>query len=162
MQEASSPSVHAIAIAKQRNAKHLRFAAMVAVLIAALLWRTQWLTLRPGLIVLLLGQLGAAIILSYRRVTLTKNLAAAGSNSDFNSLDWFASEGTFVKGLATFENSLRLIGFVLLALGFWEATRSLWLALAIGLIYPITAYFGIGRANTQRTLRELEAQKKSL
>jgi hypothetical protein len=162
MQEASSRYVHAIALARQRNGKHLRFAALVAVLIAALLWRTQWLSLRSGLIVLLLGQIGAAMMLFRRGATLKKNLEAARNDTEFNALAWFAAEGAFVRSLDTFENSLRVIGFALLAYGFWNATRSLWLALVIGVIYPVTAYFGIGRANTRRTLRELEAQKNKL
>lgn len=162
MQGAPSRFVQAVAHARQRNSTHLRFAALVSILIGALLWRTQWLTLRPGLIVLLIGQLGATTILLYRRLTLKKNLYEAESGDGSEAPLWFALEATFIKRLAVFENGLRLIGFVLLAYGFWVATRSPWLAVAIGIVYPITAYFGIGRANTQRTLRDLEIQKNKL
>jgi uncharacterized protein YjeT (DUF2065 family) len=162
MQGAPSRYVQAVAHAQQRNRKHLRFAALVAILITALLWRTQWLTLRPGLIVLLLGQLGATTILLYRGVTLKKNLREAESGVGFEPSTWFALEAAFTKRIAMFENGLRLIGFVLLAYGFWIATKSLGLALAIGIVYPVTAHFGIGRANMRRTLRDLEMQKRKL
>ncbi len=160
MQGAPSPYVQVVAHAQQRNRTHLRFAALVAIPIATLLWRTQWLTLRPGLIVLLLGQLGATAALLHRRAALKKNFIQAEHGNGFEPPIWFAMEAAFVKRLAIFENSLRFIGFVLLAYGFWTATRSLWLALAIGVVYPITAYLGIGRANTQRTLHDLEIQKQ--
>jgi hypothetical protein len=151
-----------VADAQQRNRKHLRFAALVAVLIATLLWRTQWITLRPGLIVLLLGQLGATAALVRRGVGLKKRYHQAESGVAFEPPAWFALEAAFIKRLAVFENTLRLIGFVLLAYGFWIATRSLGLALAIGVVYPIMAYFGIGRANMRRALRDLEIQKRKL
>jgi len=158
--EPASRYGQAIGLALQRNRKQLRFAALVAVLIAALLWRTQWLTLRPGLALLLMGQLCATAMLLYRTTVLSKALAETRSRSRSDALAWFASEQTFVQRLALFENALRFIGFFLLAYGFWQATRSLWLAFAIGVIYPVAAYFGIGRTNTQRTLRELQVQKK--
>ena len=157
--ESASRYDQAIDLALQRNRKQLRFAALVAVLIAALLWRTQWLTLRPGLALLLMGQLCATVMLLYRTATLSKALAKTRSRSRSDALAWFASEQTFVRRLALFENALRFAGFLLLAYGFWQATRSLWLTLAIGVIYPVAAYFGIGRTNTQRTLRELQVQK---
>lgn len=162
MHGAPSRFVQAVAHAQQRNSTHLRFAALVSILIGALLWRTQWLTLRPGLIVLLIGQLGATAILLYRRFTLKKNLHEAESGGGSEPPLWFTWEAAFVKRLAAFENGLRIIGFVLLAYGFWKATKSPWLALAIGFVYPIAVYFGIGRANTRRTLRDLEAQKNKL
>lgn len=162
MQGAPSRFVQAVAHAQERTTAHLRFAALVSILIGALLWRTQWLTLRPGLIVLLVGQLGATAILLYRCLALKKNLREAQSGGESEPLLWFAWEAAFIKRLAAFENSLRIIGFVLLAYGFWRATKSPWLAVAIGVVYPIAAYFGIGRASTRRTLRDLELQKNKL
>jgi hypothetical protein len=157
--ESASRYGQAIGLALQRNRKQLRFAALVTVLIAALLWQTQWLTLRPGLGVLLMGQLCATAMLLYRTAALSKALAETRSRSRSDALAWFASEQTFVQRLALFENSLRFVGFLLLAYGFWQATRSLSLAFAIGVIYPVAAHFGISRSNTQKTLRELQVQK---
>lgn len=162
MHGAPSRFAQAVAHAQQRNSAHLRFAALVSILIGALLWRTQWPTLRPGLIVLLIGQLGATAILLYRSLMLKKKLHEVDSGGESEPPLWFASEAAFIKRLAIFENSLRIIGFLLLAYGFWKATKSPWLALAIGVVYPIAAYFGIGRANTRRALRDLEIQKNKL
>lgn len=160
MQDATTSRFgQAVALALQRRRKRLRFAALIAVLISALLWRTQWLALRPGLALLLMGQLCATAMLLYRTTALSRALSEARNQPRSDALTWFASEQTFVRRLALFENSLRFIGFFLLAYGFWQATRSLWLAFAIGVIYPAAAYIGIDRKNLQRTLRELQVQK---
>jgi len=165
MQDSTARQLQVIALAQARNARHLRFAALVAVLVALLLWRTQWVTLRPGLIVLLIGQLGAALLLLYRNASLSRDLRRlqnTSSAAERSSLTWFDGEEAFVKRLALFENGLRLVGFALLAYGFWLPTRSIFIALAIGVAYPVTAYFGIGRRTTVRTLRDLEAQRNEL
>ncbi len=162
MQEATAARYfQVIALAQARNAKHLRFAVLMTILIALLLWRTQWLSLHPGLIVLLIGQLGAALILFYRNAMLSRNLHQLRSTpvAKVAVLAWFSGEEVFVKRLALFEDGLRLLGFVLLAYGFWVSTGSLLIALVIGIAYPVTVYFGIGRKRTVRTLRDLEAQK---
>lgn len=163
MQDVIARLLHVITLARTRNMKHLRFASLVTILLAALFWRTQWLTLRPGLLVLLAGQLGTALFLVYRTGIISKNLRELQQTAVLSSdvLGWLDAEQTFVKRLAFLENASRVIGFVLLAYGFWVATQSLWLAFAIGVVYPVTAYFGIGRKNTVRTLRDLEAQKNS-
>lgn len=164
MQDSAARQFQVIALAQARNARHLRFAALVTVLVALLLWRTQWVTLRPGLVVLLIGQLGAAVLLLYRNASLSRDLHRLQNTSaaEPSSLTWFDGEEAFVKRLALFENGLRLIGFALLAYGFWLPTRSIFIALAIGVAYPVTAYFGIGRRTTVRTLRDLEAQRNKL
>jgi hypothetical protein len=47
-----------VAMERSRHGKRLYTAIFVALLIACLLYETQWLMLRPGLLVLLIGQLG--------------------------------------------------------------------------------------------------------
>ncbi|HEY3938476.1 MAG TPA: hypothetical protein VGL97_13660 [Bryobacteraceae bacterium] len=143
------------ALARQRNAKRMRFAFLIALLIAVLLWWTQWLSLRPGLVILLIGQLGSGLILRYRN----HKLAAAGRVAP---LIWFDDEEAFVKRLSLFENGLRAIGFLVLAFGLWTSTRSLWLAVALGIVYPATAYFGMARRSDARLIEELRRQKKEM
>jgi hypothetical protein len=67
-----------------------------------------------------------------------------------------------VKYSAGFENGVRTIGLVVLAYEFWVPTRNLWVALALGVVYPVTAYFGMVRGNIARTIQQLRTQKSEL
>jgi hypothetical protein len=147
-----------VSIVRERHVKHMRFALVVAVLIALLLWQTQWIALRPALILLLLGQVGTAAILLNRRTPFSKSpdLDEAGM------LAWFDTEAVFVKYLAVFENGVRAIGLLVLAYEFWMTTRNLWVALALGVVYPMTAYFGMVRGSISRTIRQLRIQKNEI
>ena len=120
--------------------------------IGLLLWQTQWLILRPGLAILLAGQLGTALMLLLHNFRLAKG---EGPPSQ-----WFDAELAFVKRLALFENALRLAGFVVLAYEFWLATGNLIVSLLIGLVYPLTAYFGMARNSYVRSVRQLQADKE--
>jgi hypothetical protein len=147
-----------VALARQRHAKHIRFSLLVGLLIAALLWQTQWITLRPALFLLLIGQFGTAAILFNRRAALSKRLDLDKAGM----LAWFDTEEGFVKYLTAFENGIRTVGLMVLAYGFWLPTRNLGVALALGVVYPIIAYFGLVRGNLARTIRQLRMQKSEL
>lgn len=161
MQDLGARNLKAMNDAQQRNAKHLRFATLIAILIGLLLWRTLWPALRPGLTVLLVGQIGAALMLLFRNILLARRRQEVMRDpADQVSFQrWIDSEAVFIRLLASVENWSRLIGFVFLAYGFWLSTRSLLIAAVIGVIYPVTMYFGIARKNTARTLKELEARR---
>ncbi len=158
MQSAVNQFLSYVTLARSRHLKHVRFALVVAALIALLLWQTQWITLRPALFLLLIGQIGMAAIL-FNRV---RALAKENSASEAEMLAWFGMEEAFVKYSALFENGVRTLGLLLLAYGFWVPTRNLWVAVLLGLVYPITAYFGMVRGNISRTIRQLELQKSGL
>jgi hypothetical protein len=147
-----------VTLARERHVKLMRFALVVAVLIALLFWQTQWITLRPALFLLLIGQVGTAAILFNRKTALSKRLDL----DEAGMLAWFDTEQTFVKYLAAFENGVRTIGLMVLAYGFWLTTRNLWVALALGVVYPVTAYFGMVRGNISRAIRQLRVQKTEM
>ena len=147
-----------VTLARQGHVKHMRFALMVAVLIALLFWQTQWITLRPALFLLLIGQLGTAAILFNRKTALSKKL----DSDEAGMLSWFDTEEAFVKYLAAFENGVRTVGLMVLAYGFWVPTRNLWVTLALGVVYSATAYFGMVRGNISRVIRQLRVQKAEM
>jgi hypothetical protein len=155
MQSALERFLSFVTLARQRHVKQMRFALLVAALIALLLWQTQWLTLRPALLLLLIGQLGTSAILFNRRIALSKKL----DWDEAGMLTWFVTEEKFVKYLAVFENGVRTLGLMVLAYGFWVSTRNLWLALTLGIFYPVIAYFGMVRGNLSRTIRRLKSQQ---
>lgn len=160
MQDLGARYLHAMKDAQQRNAKHLRFATLIAILVGLLLWRTQWPALRPGLIVLLVGQIGVALMLLLRNVLLARRQRSMRNPADqVGFLRWIDSEAAFIRLLASVENWSRLVGFAFLAYGFWLSTRSVLIPAIIGVIYPVTVYFGIARKNMARTLKELEARR---
>ena len=138
---------------RSRHAKRARFAAMMAVLIAILAYQTQWMFLRPGLLILLAGQAGVVLALVLRNAQLSKELPLS---------DWFEREELFLKRLALFENACQIIGFITLGYELWIATRRLWLALAIGALYPATAYFGMARPRNQQAVRRLRTEKEKI
>jgi hypothetical protein len=147
-----------VALARERHARHLRFALVVGVLIAVLLWQTQWVTLRAALFLLLIGQIGTAVILRNRRRALStlRDLDGPGM------LAWFDSEEAFVKYSAAFENGVRTIGLMFLAYAFWVPTHNIGMALILGVAYPITVYFGMVRGNIARAVRRLKAQRSEI
>ena len=44
---------------------------------------------------------------------------------------------------------------MLLGYGFWEITRNVWIALAIGALYPASLYLGVMRSGSAAGLKEL-------
>ena len=164
MQGALDQFVSFVVLEQTSHRKRLRFAGLVAAFIAILVYQTQWLVLRPGLLVLLAGQAGVAVALFLRSGRLAKDLdrAKAGGLAEAAISAWFDGEELFVKRLALYENGCQLVGFAVLGYEFWLATRSQLLAFGIGLIYPATVYFGSTRGRSGKAIRQLKLQKEAV
>ncbi len=149
---------------RSRNSRKMRFAEFMAVLLAILLWQTRWLQLRPGLIILLLGQLGLVLLLLNRNLRLSREAERAKSHGldKVTLLAWFEDEDAFAKRSSRFENVVRIAGLVVLAYGFWAITRNVWIAAAIGVVYPASLYFGMMRQGSASVSRYLEKRKGEL
>jgi hypothetical protein len=149
---------------RAHNAKRVRFSLVVALLLAALLWRTTWPSLRPGLIILLLGYFGTAMLFLYRNAKLGAE-ARQMQNGAFQSdeiLGWFDRQESFAVWSTRAEAGLRTVGFLVLGYGFWLATRSDVIALLLGIGYPAVTYFGMERRNNQRAAQTLRTEKEAL
>ena len=147
-----------VASERSLHLRRLRFAVLMCVLLVALILKTQWSVLKPGLAILLAGQAGVAIALLFEsnRLAHTLRAGAADESSVLGCFaKWFGSERRFVSRLALFESACQMAGLALLGYEFWLATRSLWLALAIGVVYPATTYLGVVRRKNARTLQRL-------
>ncbi len=129
---------------RSRNRKQMRVAFFVAALLALLLWQTVWLRLRPPLAILLLGQFGTGMALLMRNRSLIRSADPT-----------FAEELTFTVRLASFEYGCQMIGFAWLGYEFWAATNSLLVAILIGVVYPVSAYWGLARPRLAR-VRKLQ------
>jgi hypothetical protein len=70
------------------------------------------------------------------------------------------SEERFIQRLTLFETACQVTGFLLLGRALWMATGSLLLALAIGVVYPMTLYVGLTRRKTAASLREIRQIRK--
>ncbi len=164
MHGGDDPFLSFLVFERARHAKRSRFAAVIAALIAVLFYQTQWLILRPGLAILLVGQACVALALFLKNAKLQKDLdrTKAGAINATAFPAWFEGEELFVKRLALFENACQMIGFAALGYGIWVPTRSLWLALAIGVAYPATAYLGITRKRNLKTIRQLRTGKEEV
>lgn len=130
----------------------------MAALIAVLIWQTQWPSLRAGLAILLIGQL----ILAAAYFLRTARPVGRLPESQDAAHRWFSEEERFVQLTALFDNSARILGFVVLAYGFWTATHILWITLILGAAYPIISYFGVSRRNTRQVTRSLRQQRAEL
>lgn len=128
----------------------------MAIVIAVLLWQTTWLSLRPGLLILLIGQISAAAVFFAHRS------AIGGTGSCLRMLTWFDGEERFVSFSALVESVFRVVGFVVLAYGFWTATHILWITLILGIVYPLFSYFGVARRNTRQMLNTISRQRNEL
>jgi hypothetical protein len=140
-----------VASERRRYNKRLLTGSLVAVLIAVLLYETQWPDLWFGLTVLLAGQVADLLVLLARKVL---NKAPGPS--------WFEREEVFIRRLALFETAYRTLGFLALGYAFWTSTRNLLLAFAIGVVYPLTLHFGMNRRRTLADVKRLRAMKESL
>jgi hypothetical protein len=139
--------------------------SFVVSLIAFLLYETQWLNLRAGLVVLLIGYLGDVLALLLRNGQLSKDLdrtkmAEAMNEAAYTA--WFERDEVFVKRLALFDTACQMIGFLTLGYAFWVSTRSLWISLAIGFVYPVTAYFGMTRRKSLEAIKQIRATKQEV
>jgi len=154
-----------VLLQRRRNFRRVYIAGFVAALIAILLYETQWLNLRAGLVVLLIGYVGDVLALFLRNVQLLNDLdrkKTAAAMSETAYAKWFEREELFVKHLALFDAACQLIGFLTLGCAFWASTRSLWLSLAIGFVYPITAYFGLTRGKSLEAIKRIRAAKQEV
>ena len=148
------------AAARERLAGRIRSAVLLAVLLAALIWFTKWPGLRAGLWILFLAQCIVAGVLVARTRTLAVQSQAMRKNvSGPAPADWFEAQARFVRALAIFENAARAAGFVVLGWGFWSATRNLAIAMALGIAYPLLAYFAMERPRQSRILKDLRSER---
>ncbi len=150
--------------ARVSNKARVRSAAVVAFLMAALLWLTKWPSLRPGLWILLCGQIVLILILLHRSVLLARKIESWHASSPERDAfaEWFEGETRFTTRLGIIEDLIRTIGFLTLGYGFWTATGSLLIALALGVAYPAFAYFGMERKKHQRAQRTLQAERDAV
>lgn len=146
------------------NGKRIVSSWFIAILIAVLLWQTRWPSLHVGLLVLLVTQAAIPVALQNQNRILSRDLNAWESTppDEHSILHWFALQERSVGRLAAFENLGRLAGFALLAYGFWVASGYIWLAIGLGLIYPVIIYFGVTRNDTRRRRQELRKRKQEL
>ena len=145
---------HALASGTRlRNKKRIRSSLLVALVVALLLWNTQWPAIRPGLFVLLVGQIALAgfLFIRSRQIEATTDLDL-----------WFDREASAMRFAGWLENGSRLVGFAILAFGFWRSTHNLPLSLALGLVYPLVIYWGLTRAATRRETRALNSHRLRL
>ncbi len=139
----------------------IRSAAVIAFLLGALLWFTKWPSLRPGLLILLAGQIGLLAILLLRSFAISREMQhARASNQEKDAFaSWFDREARFARRSAIAEDLIRTIGFVMLGYGLWTAIGSVPTALALGVAYPAFAYFGMERRKHLQVQRMLQADK---
>lgn len=156
-------SLHSlISETRRRNSKRMRFAEVMAVIFALLLWRTTWIALRPGLAILLAGQIAVIVVLVYRNARLGKDLGRQGDFGKGEASAWFEGEEAFAKWSGVLENGVRIIGLAVLAYGFWRMTNNLLITLAIGVVYPVSSYFGMMRTTAATTAKKLQKRKEEI
>lgn len=148
---------------RKRNSKRMRFAELMAAIFAALLWKTAWLALRPGLAILLVGQVALVFVLIYRSVRLSRDLKRPSSDvTKGDVLAWFDDEQAFSTRSRLLENGTRMIGLIVLAYGFWKMTGNVWIAVAIGVVYPASSYFGLMRRTSLSASQYLRKRKDEI
>lgn len=164
MNAATDRFLHFVELERRLNSRRVFVSGLVAALIAVLLYETQWLNLRTGLVVLQVGYLGDVIALLLRNVQLSKDLdrRTAESMKEAAYATWFEREEVFIKRLALFDAACQMIGFLTLGCAFWVSTRSLWLSLAIGFVYPVAAYFGMTRRKNMEAIKQMRAIKREV
>jgi hypothetical protein len=153
-----------VASERTSHARRLRFASLLCILIVGLLYRTQWIVLRPGLTILLGGQAGVAIASFFRNQQLRKTLHQQEiwpAEQDSISA-WFEGEESFVRRLALFETICQMAGFAVLGYELWIASGSLPVAVAIGIVYPAAMYFGMARKRNSTWTRQLMTKKQQI
>ncbi|MDQ2840848.1 MAG: hypothetical protein M3Y72_07390 [Acidobacteriota bacterium] len=145
-----------IAATRARHLNRVRSSAVVALLLALLLWQTQWPSLKAGLVLLLIGYGGAASLLLYRAFALRRWTVRSPE-----LMRWFDDEQAFASRLMLFESVTRGAGFLVLGYGIWIATRNALLAIGLGIAYPAFAYFLLERKNYERAKRSLQIEKEA-
>lgn len=142
----------------------VKSAAVIAFLMAALFWLTKWPNLRPGLLILLAGQIDLIVILLRRTFTVSREMQQVQESVPGKDAfaSWFEGEARFARRLGIIENLIRTIGFLILGYGFWRATGSVLIGFALGVVYPAFAYFGMERRKHRRAKRILQAEKDAV
>jgi hypothetical protein len=153
---AQSSWVAFVLLERRRHARRLYMACVVGVLIAVLIYQTQWLNLRTGLMILLVGQVGAAAALILRIAKLSKNINQSYSAS------WFESEEFFLNALALFDTACQAAGFLTVGWAFWISTQNLGVSVAIGVLYPVIVCLGITRRKNRAIIKQLRSQAAGL
>jgi hypothetical protein len=138
---------------RERHTRRLYTVLLMAALIAFLTCQTQWPLLRSGLLMLLAGQSGSALALIWRRSQSVPSPDAA---------EWLRAELRFMDNLARFDTTFQASGFALLGWALWTSTHNLWLALGLGLVYPLTVYFGMTRPRTIAAAAQLQREMEKL
>ncbi len=143
-----------IGAARHRHMAGARANGIVVLLLGALVWYTKWPSLRAGLTILLIGYFGVLVFQIRRSGALARNINEP-------TTDWFDGEERFVGRLNLLEAIIRTIGFLVLGYGFWTATGSIGIALALGIGYPVVAYFGMERRKYLRTRQLLKTEREA-
>ena len=149
-----------VSLARSRTFKEIRSNLLVALLTAVLLYFIPWTALRPGLALIAIGRLAGAFVLWNRNRTYANTLSRARQSPAAEGwmLPWFDNEERFLKRVK-FLYAGSMIGFAVLAYGFWLQTGNLWIALALGVAYPASVAFGAWHLNDVREIGALRRQK---
>jgi hypothetical protein len=134
--------------------RRARSAALFSILILALLYRTEWTILRPGLAILLIGQLGVAVAYVVQAVRISRDSSVIYT--------WFDRQRSFIRRVAWFEACCHWAGFAVLGYGLWRASASWSLGVALGIVYPAAAYFGINRRRNANATRRLTVKEEQI
>lgn len=149
--------------ARAGNTKRVRVFLVIAAVLAGLLMWTTWLSLRPGLYILLAGYVATALWLLNRNAQLAREVrllrSEAAQSADL--LAWFGGEERFLRWSSIAEAAVRAIGFLALGYGFWLTTRSGSISLLLGLVYPAFTVFG-ARSGAQQAKRKLAIEKEAM
>jgi len=154
----------AMTAARIRGLSRIRSAFFIAILLIALLWFTQWPSLRAGLLLLLAGQFAIVVLTLWRNRQIEKEGRAlselALQTDDLPA--WFDEELRSVALVASCEAGLRTLGFLVLAFGFWKATGNATLSLVLGVGYPAITFFTMDRRKQLAAQHRLRAEKASV
>lgn len=149
-----------VALAQSRNFKEIRSNLLVAAVTAVLLYFIQWPALRAGLTVIVVSRVLLAAV-SFRRHSSYRKLLDRLSHDDFNTagmMPWFDEEQKFVSR-AKLLYAGPILGLMILGYGLWVQTRNLWIAIALGVVYPASIAFGVWNANDVRAIRLIRKQR---
>jgi hypothetical protein len=159
-----SPAVEqlasSVAIARSRISNEIRSAVLLAIVTAALLYFIRWPSLQPGLAIIVASRLIIAFALFRRNRAYRKTLDDVRRDRIQGSsvVSWFDGEERFLKRVKFFYAG-PVVGVMILAYGFWMQTGSLWIAIALGLVYPASITIGIWRMYDVRGIRTLRRQR---
>jgi hypothetical protein len=143
-----------IGVERDHCLRRARSAALFGILILALFYWTEWRSLRPGLAILLSGQLGVAVAYVIQAVRMKRDTSVIYA--------WFDRQHSFIRRLVWFEACCHWTGFAVLGYGLWRASASWSLGFAIGIVYPAAAYFGMSRRRNANSTRRLTVKEQQI